>query len=142
MAVDTQIVNSAPGIASFAQESFADAQEIRMSDDDWSETVLPLAPVGFALDLPIFSVVDESGRLAEQAGLAGTEPYAVLTSPINVLDGQTASVSVIRSGHLNLDLMNWDATFTTDALKLVAFEGSPSPTIFVAKPKLSSANLY
>ena len=142
MTVDTQIPNGEPGIASFARESFADPHEIRFSDDDWSETTLALAPSGFALDLPIFSVIDSSGRLAEQAGLAGTEPYAVLTSPINVLDGQTASVAVVRAGHLNQLAMNWDATFTTDAMKQTAFEGSESPTIFVSKPNRTSAALY
>lgn len=142
MVTDTQIAEVEPGIASISSESFADVMEIRMSDDDWSQTPLALAPSGFALDLPLYSVIDSSGRLAEQAGIAGTEPYGVLTSPINVLDGQTASVAVIRSGHLNHLAMNWDASFTTDAQKIAAFEGTQSPTIFIGAPKIVSSALY
>lgn len=143
MAVDTSLPNADPGIASFAQESFGDVKELLFGDQQRVDTVLDIPTVAVAdIDLPIFSVVDKSGRLAEQAGLAGTEPYGVTTTPISLLIGETDSIAVIRAGHLNMQVLNWDATFTTDAQKKEAFVGSESPTLFVSNPTTDGDLLY
>ena len=143
MTVDTSIPNGAPGIASFAQESFGGIKDIRYGDGPWSETVLDIPIVaGADIDLPIFSVIDSSGRLAENGGAAGTEPYAVAVTPYSLLIGETDSIPVIRAGHLNMLALNWDASFVTDADKKDAFVGSDSPTIFVSKPNTDGDDLY
>lgn len=48
--------------------------------------------------------------------------------------GAKKAAPVYRAGVFNPALANWPASFTTDALKMGAFEGAPSPTQIVLRP--------
>lgn len=62
----------------------------------------------------------------------GVLVYAVDTTGVAA---GVADAEVYRTGCFNPDLLVWPASFNTDALKLAAFRGSPSPTqIFLRRP--------
>ena len=89
-------------------------------------------------DLAALTVVgfDGDGRIVPAAegsvAAIGVLPYAVTTG-VGVTDVYT---NVYRTGVFNPDLLVWDASYNTDALKAKAFEGAPSPTqIIIRKPK-------
>ena len=81
--------------------------------------------------LPAFSVVGvTTGNLvlAEQDAL----PLAIgITWAPILANGVVQKVGLIRAGNFNLDALNWHASFDTDAKKLAAFEGAPTPTNIV-----------
>lgn len=124
----------------------------------YTETLNPSRPTLLTGDTPAVFTTDEivltgqtlaqytvvgfdlNGKLvpAEADGdpkAIGVLAYAVDTA--TVAGDKTALV--YRSGHFNMDVLVWDASFTTDALKKKAFEGSPSPTqIVVGRPAAMS----
>lgn len=63
---------------------------------------------------------------------AGTPATGIVLHDIEVAtDG--VGVGVLIVGCLNLDIVAWDASYTTDDAKLTAFDGAPSPTQIVVK---------
>lgn len=60
--------------------------------------------------------------------------YAVDTTGIAA---GVADAEVYRGGVFNPDLLVWPASFNTDALKLAAFRGSPSPTVILLRRPLA-----
>lgn len=59
--------------------------------------------------------------------------YAVDTTGVAA---GVARAEVWRAGCFNPDLLVWPPTFTTDALRLAAFRGSPSPTQIILRRPL------
>jgi hypothetical protein len=55
-------------------------------------------------------------------------PIGIMSQSVTGNAGGTTTVSVLMSGCFNPDMLGWDATFATDALKANAFMGAPSPT--------------
>lgn len=50
-------------------------------------------------------------------------------------DAVNATARICRGGVFNPDMLNWDTSFDSEAVKLKAFEGAPSPTqIVLRKP--------
>jgi hypothetical protein len=79
-----------------------------------------------------FTVVGVSGGNLVPATATGTsdvEPIGILPAPI-LANGQVQKIGLIRGGNFNVDALVFDASFS-DAEKLVAFEGAPSPTQIV-----------
>lgn len=72
------------------------------------------------------SVTAFSGGL--EAG--GVQPLGFTVAPI-AASGVEQSLGLVRAGNFNIDALNWHASFDTDAEKLAAFEGAPSPTNIV-----------
>lgn len=103
----------------------------------WSEAL----PVGADLVLAARTVValNASGHIV--AAEADNDPkaigilaYAVDTTGIAA---GVADAEVYRGGCFNPDLLVWPASFNTDALKLAAFRGSPSPTVILLRRPLA-----
>lgn len=143
MAVDSTIGPGQPGVASFASETFGGPAEPRFGDGEAIVTELTITASGADIDLPLYSVINGSGVLADWNATpdAGTADY-ILAEPIFIADGDTMTVPVYRSGHWNMDALNWDSSYDTDAKKAAAFEGSVSPTIFVSKPAHNANAIY
>lgn len=143
MAVDSTIGPGKPGVASFASETFGGPAEPRFGDQEAVVTEISITASGAAIDLPLYSVINGTGVLADWNAIpdAGTADY-ILAEPILIADGDTMVVPVYRSGHWNMDALNWDASYDTDAKKAAAFEGSVSPTIFVSKPAHNADSIY
>jgi len=145
MAVDTNIPLGKPGVASFASETFGGPGELRYGEGVLTTTTISLTASGAAVSLGLGSVIDGNGGgiLANQAGAtAADRANYVLAEPIEIADGETMVVPVYREGHFNMDALTWAASYTTDAQKAPAFEGSVSPTIFVSKPKHNADAIY
>ena len=143
MAVESTIGPGKPGVASFASETFGGPAEPRFGDGEASVTQISITASGADIDLPLYSVINGGGTLADWNATpdAGTADY-ILAEPIFIADGDTMTVPVYRSGHWNMDALNWDASYDTDAKKATAFEGSVSPTIFVSKPAHNADAIY
>jgi hypothetical protein len=84
------------------------------------------------------TAVSGSGVLSGGDDDADNKPYGILASPVVMTNGQSMDVALYVSGHWNMDALNWDATYVTDASKQAAFEGSLNPMILVSKPKYNS----
>lgn len=143
MAVDTNIPQGEPGVASFASHTYGNFGDVRYGDTHVTTTNIEITASGADIDLPLYSVINGTGVLADWNATrdAGSADF-VLAEPIFIADGDTMTVPVIRTGHLNMDALNWDASYDTDAKKMTAFEGSDSPTIFVSKAKHNSDAIY
>lgn len=84
-----------------------------------------------------FTVVGvDSGVLVPATQDGTVAAIGVLNAPI-LASGNTQKVGILRGGNFNIDALVFDASFTTDAEKLVAFEGAPSPTQIVLQKSAS-----
>lgn len=143
MAVDTNIPVGEPGVASFATETFGGPAEARYGDTPVTTTTLAVTASGADIDLPLYSVVNGAGVLADWNATrdAGSADY-IIAEPIFIADGDTMTIPVYRTGHFNMDVLNWDASYDTDAKKKDAFLGSDSPGIFVSKPEHNADAIF
>lgn len=141
MAVDNTIPQGEPGIASFSSETWGNSKDPRFGEGVLTTTHMTVTASGADIDLPLYAVIAEDGVAAE-IDTGTSDAYAVLAAPIFIADGDSMSIPVYREGHFEQTALVWDATFTTDALKQLAFEGSKSPTIFVSKGKHSDGAIY
>lgn len=73
---------------------------------------------------------DVNGKIVPAQADGDPKAIGVLAYAVDSTGGDVTA-EVYRSGHFNPDELVWDASFTTDALKAAAFEGSPSPTQIV-----------
>lgn len=140
MAADTTLTIGKPGVAEFKSETFGNFADLRFGDAPVTMTNITITASGADIELPLYAVINLAGTaLADYAAVrdAGCANY-VLAEPILIADGESMTVPVIRTGHLNSDALTWDATYDTDAKKAAAFEGSVSPTIFIGKPTYNS----
>lgn len=125
---DNTITHGAPGIANYDSETWANAVELRLQDTPAVATrSITITASGAALDLPLYSVVDGAGFAAYQAVVANKTALGVLTAPVVLADGDSATVDVMVAGHFDINALTFAATFDTPAKKLVAFDGLGSP---------------
>ena len=140
---DNTIPLGKPGIAHFESETWGGPLELRYGEGVLTTTHITITAPGGGLELPLGSVIAESGVLAQYNATPGANTaFAVLATAIAMTAGQTMSIPVYREGHLNMDALNWHTSYDTDAKKRTAFEGSKSPTIFVSKPRHSNDTIY
>ena len=91
--------------------------------------------------LAAFTVVgfDSSNRLvpAVVGGGSPIKPIGVLAHAVTSPAGTSyVGAKVYRAGHFNIDRLVWPASFDTAAERMMAFEGSPTPTqIRVGEPR-------
>jgi len=93
-----------------------------------SMTIPARTVVGFTGNVPTGKIVPATADGTVKA--IGITTYAISTGASNTLQ-----VGVYRQGVFNPTQVNWPASFNTDDLKRLAFEGAPSPTaIVIRKP--------
>lgn len=134
------------------QIPYGDAGMASFESESWTSTVLvtgnhpPLeifdgvAPANAAVAQ--YSVVgfDSNGKVVlatidTDTPANSIQAVGVTTTPLlEVADDQACPL--YRSGCFNPDALVWDSSFDTDAKKLAAFEGAPSPTRIVLKSPL------
>lgn len=90
--------------------------------------------------IPAFTVVgfdDDDQIVIATNGVAPIKAIGVLAQPVPANAGtEPLGALVYRSGHFNHKRLLWDASFTDDVSKIMAFEGAPTPTyIRVGTPK-------
>lgn len=140
MAVDTTIPLGKPGVAEFKSETFGNYGDIRFGEGQITTTNITVTAPPAGLDLPLYAVVNLAGDALAVYNATrdpGCANY-VIAEPVVIAAGDSMTVPVIRTGHLNMDILTWDASYNTDDKKAAAFEGSVSPTIFVSKPTYNS----
>lgn len=97
-------------------------------------------PVGANLVLAARTVValNASGHLVPAEADNDPKAVGVLVYAIDTtgVAAGVARAEVYRAGCFNPDLLVWPATFNTDALRLAAFRGSPSPTQIILRRPL------
>lgn len=139
MAVDKTVPHGEPGVASFNTETWGGAGEPRFGDGPAPTTTVTVTASVTPIDLPLYSVIGADGRLHSE--ISG-EPIGILAEPILIGVGETMTFPIYRGGHWNMDALNWDASYDTDAKKKAAFEGSTSPGILISKPKHADGAIY
>lgn len=96
------------------------------------------APIPNNADYAQFLVVgrNASGQLVPATWNAvaanAIKPVGVLAHAASLGASGSGTGTFWYSGCFNIDALVWDATFDTDAKKLAAFEGSPTPTTIIA----------
>lgn len=106
----------------------------------------PLAP-GYPMlaatdqDFKQFHVVgyNASGELVPATWNAtpanAIQAIGVITQRLDTTDRTGVTVPVFYTGCFNPDALVWDATFDTDAKKMVAFNGAPTPTTIALRKR-------
>ncbi len=141
MAAETTLTNGKPGVAEFKSETFGNFADLRFGDAPVTMTNITITASGANIELPLYAVINLAGTaLADYKAPRDADcANYVLAEPILIADGESMTVPVIRTGHLNIEALTWDeSAYDTDAKKLAAFEGSVSPTIFLGKPAYNS----
>ena len=144
MAVDNKIPYGEPGVAGFAKESWGNRQAWLFGDTPalTTKTVSFTAP-GTPLAITFLDVLAEDGAAAAQAGATAPDrANYIAATTITIPATETKQVPVYVAGHFEQEALGWDASYTTDAQKQAAFQGSISPTIFVSKGKFDSDAIY
>lgn len=94
-----------------------------------SETLLDAS--GTVAQYTVLGRISASGKLVacDLAAMDGSEvPVGVLAYATEA-DGADAVAPVYFSGNFNIDALVWGASFTTDALKLAAFDSNKTITM-------------
>lgn len=144
MAVDKKVPYSEPGAAGFEKESWGNKQNWQYGDTPaLTSTTLTVTAAVTDVVVGFLDVIAEDGRAAAQNGVAATDRANYIASAaITIPVGETKEVPVYVQGHFEMAALTWDATYTTDAQKKVAFQGSVSPTILVSKGNFDSDAIY
>lgn len=110
-------------------EPFSGPTPINVKNFDVDPAAVAAAP------MPIFSVVGLGANGLTYAKQDGSvQAIGVTTAPIDA-GVAAANVGIFMDGTFNPAALTWDASYDTDAKKLAAFDGAPTPTvIFVKKP--------
>ena len=125
----TEIGIGTPGKAEDAYEAFTQ-YDLMLSDTPTFFTMdMTLAA---SQDIALYEVVgvDGSGNIIP-AVEGTTAAIGIAAGEISSGVGENPTIQIIRGGHFNGDVLVWDATYNTDALKEAAFAGADTPTQIV-----------
>ncbi len=126
------------GIPAFGTDSFTNIELYSGKPSDDEPTVHPLDAVTVAAAaLPAFAVVGMgAGGIALAKYDKSVQALGITVSPIPMGAGGGSQIAIFRDGVFNPAALTWDASFDTDAKKLAAFDGAPTPTHIVIKKRL------
>jgi len=123
------------GIPEQSFETFG-AQNPALITGDFPHVVPVEYPVAAGSELEVYTVVGFNGNgEVVPAVLGTTAAVGVLMNAVdNTVETTETHCVVWRMGVFNPNLLNWDASYDTDAKKFNAFEGAPSPTAIIIRP--------
>ena len=126
------------GIPAFETETFTNVELYSGKSSIDEPTVHPLdAATVAAAALPAFAVVGMgAGGIALAKYDKSVQALGITVSPIPMGAAAGSQIAIFRDGVFNPAALTWDATFDSDAKKLAAFEGAPTPTRIVIKKRL------
>ena len=123
--IDTYLPNSDYGMASSESQSFG----INTLFLDGPDVVTESEAVATAVAgnvIPAYTVVERGADGIQPAVVGSGKALAgVLTAPYDGTVSTLKKAPIFRSGKFNTAALNWDASFTTSALKYALFEASP-----------------
>lgn len=88
----------------------------------------PYTPVGFDAD---GNLVPATWHATYEGG--GVRAIGILMRPLTTGAAPLKGEPIVRALAVNMDMINWPASYDTTAKKLKAFEGAPSPSQFAVK---------
>lgn len=92
---------------------------------DGSQAIAAFTVVGVGADGFLTPAIRDSVDPEDDIQALGFTAAPILAS------GDEQGVGLVRGGNFNVDALTFDASFNTDAEKLAAFEGAPTPTNIV-----------
>lgn len=125
-----------PGVAGFQSDEFGQIALMAGDTPAWADQSYVVATA--TVDLPLYSVVGFNAAGEVIPALTGSvapedDVQAVGFTAAAFVDGSgTRKVKVCRQAHVFVDALVWPASYDTDAKRLKAFEGAPSPTAIIA----------
>lgn len=142
---DVVIPSNEPGIAGFATESYESAAEPRYGEGPATTTHMDMKAPNAVLNLALYSVINVDATtgivsLAQYDADENTAQY-ILAAPAHFTANQVMSLPVYREATWDMNALVWHSSFDTDAKKIHAFEGGPSPNIFIQKKKFSNSTI-
>lgn len=121
------------GVPSHEKDTFGPIPGGLITGDTPVEVVQDL-PVALSQTLVQYQVVGLDGDGHLVPATTSVKAIGVLLYPVTTeASGDLPGGRVIRSGCINPDHLVWDASFNTDALKMNAFEDSPTPTNIILR---------
>lgn len=93
-----------------------------------SQTLDVYTPVGFDASGNLVPAVIDTGTPANSIKAIGITLYKIV-----IPAGQNPGIPILRAGCLAKHMINWPASFDTDAKKFAAFAGAPTPTNIVVR---------
>lgn len=125
----TDIPIGNPGRAEDAFEAFTQRDLLLSDTPTFFTEDMTLAA---SQDIALYEVVgvDGSGNIIPAVS-GTTEAIGIAAGAITSGVGENPTIQIIRGGHFNADMLVWDATYNTDALKIAAFRGADTPTQIV-----------
>jgi hypothetical protein len=78
-----------------------------------------------------YTVVGKNGSGFLVKAVMGTHVPVGVVAQKSIVGATVAKALTYYQGNFNIDALVWDASWTTDALKLAAFNGAPTPTQIV-----------
>lgn len=144
MAVDNDIPVGSPGLANFESETWGNIPEHLYSDTPpVAEVVVDFTASGADIEITFLDVLALDGDAAVyNATPSAATGNLIAAATITIADGETKSVPCYVAGHFNMQALNWDSSYDTDAKKKAAFVGSQNPTLLVSKSKHTSGAIY
>lgn len=125
-----QIPHGDPGVASFDSDAYSQVTLVMSDTPAMVTQPKAVASATATATLPIYSVVGFNGSGEIVPAVHGTTQAVGITA--SAITEGTAKAQIIRQGHLNINAMDWPASYDTEAKKLAAFEGADTPTNIVA----------
>lgn len=119
-----------PGVAGFQSDEFGQIALMAGDTPAWADQSYVVATA--TVDLPLYSVVSFNSSGEVIPALLGTNEAVGFTAAAFVDGSGTRKVKVCRQAHIFIDALVWPASYDTDAKRLAAFEGAPSPTAIIA----------
>lgn len=125
-----------PGVAAFQNDESGQVELLAGDTPAWADESYVVEDG--AADLPLYSVVGFSAAGEVIPALTGSvdpndDIQAVgFTAASFVNADGVKKVKVCRQAHVFVDALVWPASYDTDAKRLAAFEGAPSPTAIIA----------
>ena len=127
-----------PGVAAFQTDGFDGPMELLAGDTPpWADESYVVA--NGEADMELYTVVGFDANGGVVLPVTGSvdpnddiKPVGFTAAKFVDADG-VKKVKVCRQAHVFIDALIWPASFGTDALRMAAFEGAPSPTNILTK---------
>jgi len=130
-------ISKNPGLANYQSEDFVEAGLLSGEDPKFG-TKEHFILLDQNADLPAYTpvgIITATGKVQPSVvGASDGSQVAIGITGYKVPDpGADLEIAVMRSGCFNPAALNWDASYSTDALKAAAFRGAPTPTNIVIR---------
>ena len=133
---DTVIKMGDQGLPAFETSGFVAIEPLAGNPPKESENHAVDPAICAAAELPCFSVVGIGANGLTLAKYDKSVQAIGITGAVVDKGITSGNVGVFKDGTWNLAALNFDASYDTEAKKLAAFAGAPTPTVIFVKKRL------